>query len=84
MMLGHLRTELARLPKEQNAVLMLVALEGMSYEQTAEILGVPVGTVRSRLSRARHALRIAMEGDPRSAGGSPPRGDAFATVDHAA
>jgi len=84
IMLRHLRDALAHLPKEQNAVLMLVALEGMSYEQTAKILSVPVGTVRSRLSRARHALKIAMEGDPRSAGGNPPRGGAFATVAHAA
>lgn len=46
-----------RLPDEQKQVLLLVGLEGFSYEETAEIAGVPVGTVMSRLSRARRKLR---------------------------
>ncbi|GAB0118882.1 sigma-70 family RNA polymerase sigma factor [Acidisoma sp. 7E03] len=45
------------LPDEQRETLLLVALEGMSYEEAATILEVPTGTVMSRLSRARHALR---------------------------
>lgn len=45
------------LPNEQRAVLHLVVVEGAAYAEAAEILGVPVGTVMSRLSRARHALR---------------------------
>jgi len=48
---------LARLPGEQREVVLLVGLEGMSYESVAEILGVPIGTVRSRLSRGRERLR---------------------------
>jgi RNA polymerase sigma-70 factor (ECF subfamily) len=51
---------LARLPEEQRTVILLVGLEGMRYEAVAEIVGVPVGTVRSRLSRGREALRRLM------------------------
>lgn len=50
---------LGRLPDQQRAALLLIALEGMSYDEAADILAVPVGTVRSRLSRAREALRTA-------------------------
>ena len=63
LLLRRLQTELGRLPDDQRVVLILVVLEGMSYEQTAKMLEVPIGTVRSRLSRARHALRIAMDGN---------------------
>ena len=45
-----------RLPAEQRAVLLLVAVEGLSYRETAEIAGIPVGTVMSRLARARMAI----------------------------
>ena len=62
LILRRLQVELGNLPDDQRVVLALVVLEGMSYEQTAHMLDVPIGTVRSRLSRARHALRIAMEG----------------------
>lgn len=48
---------LARLPEEQRVVVLLVGLEGLAYDEVAEIVGVPIGTVRSRLSRGRHALR---------------------------
>jgi len=48
---------LARLPDEQRALLMLVSVEGLAYREAAEVLGIPIGTVMSRLSRARRALR---------------------------
>jgi RNA polymerase sigma-70 factor, ECF subfamily len=51
---------LSRLPEEQRAVILLVGLEGMRYEDVAKMLSVPVGTVRSRLSRGRDALRRLM------------------------
>ena len=59
---GHLRgKELIRavseLPDEQRAVLLLVAVEDFSYADAARVTGVPVGTVMSRLSRAREKLR---------------------------
>ncbi|WP_309678001.1 sigma-70 family RNA polymerase sigma factor [Polaromonas sp.] len=53
---------LMRLPEDQRATLLLVSLEDMSYEDVARITGVPVGTVMSRLSRARARLRELMEG----------------------
>src|SRR6476469_1698648 len=58
--------ELARLPAEQREVLVLAAVEEMRYEEIATILSIPVGTVMSRLSRARAKLRRSMstESDP--------------------
>lgn len=47
---------------EQREILLLVGLEGMSYDQVAATLGVPLGTVMSRLSRGREKLRSLMEG----------------------
>jgi RNA polymerase sigma-70 factor (ECF subfamily) len=58
---------ISRLPAEQRAVLLLVTLEEMSYEQVARTLGIPIGTVMSRLSRAREKLRAMMLGQPLSA-----------------
>jgi RNA polymerase sigma-70 factor, ECF subfamily len=60
----ELERALAQLPLEQRQVILLVGLEGMSYEDAAGILSLPVGTVRSRLSRGRDILRklLDMEG----------------------
>jgi len=58
--LRDLERAIAKLPEEQRSVILLVGLEGMRYEEVAEILDVPVGTVRSRLSRGREALRRLM------------------------
>lgn len=62
-----LEAALARLAAEQREVVLLIGLEGMSYKETAEIVGVPVGTVMSRLARGRERLRRLM--DPESARG---------------
>jgi RNA polymerase sigma-70 factor (ECF subfamily) len=52
---------LAQLSADQREVILLVGLEGMDYQSAAQILDVPVGTVRSRLSRGRERLRELME-----------------------
>jgi RNA polymerase sigma-70 factor (ECF subfamily) len=58
--LRDLEAALAKLPAEQRQVILLVGLEGLGYEEVASILRVPVGTVRSRLSRGRDQLRALM------------------------
>lgn len=62
-----LERALQRLPVEQRQVLLLVALEDMSYDEAARALNVPIGTVMSRLSRARERLRALMHGLPQTA-----------------
>ena len=52
---------LDKLPAPQREVLVMVSLEEMSYREVAEIIGVPIGTVMSRLSRARSALQALLE-----------------------
>ena len=64
VLLRDLDRGLAALPIEQRQTILLVGLEGMSYEETAAVLAVPVGTVRSRLSRGRDALRKLMDMGP--------------------
>ena len=55
------------LPDEQRAVLPLVAIDGLPYNEAARALGIPVGTLMSRLGRARAALRAFEENGARSA-----------------
>jgi RNA polymerase sigma-70 factor (ECF subfamily) len=58
----------AQLPAEQRTLLYCVSVEGLSYRELADVLGVPIGTVMSRLSRARQALRqLSDEGNPTQA-----------------
>lgn len=54
-------TSFRQLPHNDKIVLSLIAIEGLKYEEAAEVLEVPVGTVRSRLSRARARLRDLLE-----------------------
>lgn len=60
LQLRDLEAAIAKLPQEQRQIVLLVGLEGLRYEEVADILGVPVGTVRSRLSRGRDELRALM------------------------
>ncbi len=62
--LAQIRAAFFRLPDDQRAALHLVAIEGMSYPEAAAILGVPQGTLMSRIARARAALRAFEEGGP--------------------
>ena len=57
-----LQAALDALPVEQKEILLLVALEEMAYADVAKTLGIPIGTVMSRLSRGRERLRGLMEG----------------------
>jgi RNA polymerase sigma-70 factor (ECF subfamily) len=60
--LRDLESALGHLADEQREILLLVALEEMSYADIAATLGIPIGTVMSRLSRGRERLRLIMEG----------------------
>jgi RNA polymerase sigma factor (sigma-70 family) len=53
---------LRQLPDEQREVLLLIGLEQLTYEEAAKALGIPIGTVMSRLSRGRERLRAVLEG----------------------
>src|SRR5438045_2565398 len=76
--LYELEHALGQLAAEQREVILLVGLEGFSYEDAAKVLAVPVGTVRSRLSRGRESLRrqfgIEEEVDPSLASQNRPKG----------
>jgi len=62
LLVRDLERALAALPVAQREVLLLVALEDLSYEETAQALEIPIGTVMSRLARAREKLRLLMQG----------------------
>lgn len=61
--LAQLRQCFLTLPEDQRTALHLVAIEGLSYQEAASTLGIPVGTLMSRLGRARTALRALEAGD---------------------
>lgn len=63
MELLDLDSAMSKLSEEQRSLLMLVAVEGLSYEEAAAVQGVPIGTVMSRLTRARERLRRMMMGE---------------------
>ena len=64
--LEKVRQAMSGLPEDQRILLGLVVVDGLSYRQAAESLGIPIGTVMSRLSRARRRLADAIE-SPRAA-----------------
>src|SRR5258705_13345937 len=68
LMLRDLDAAIRRLPPDQREVLLLVALEDMSYAEAAEALEIPIGTVMSRLARAREKLRAMLSGLPPGGG----------------
>ncbi|MDR7035413.1 MULTISPECIES: sigma-70 family RNA polymerase sigma factor [Methylobacterium] len=62
--LAQIREAFLTLPEEQRAALHLVTIEGMAYADAAAVLGIPIGTLMSRLGRGRAALRAFEEGRP--------------------
>ncbi len=64
--LDAVRRHLLRLPEEQTAVVMLVCVEGLSYKEVSEALEISMGTVASRLARARETLKAMIEGMPQT------------------
>ncbi|MGA7804010.1 RNA polymerase sigma factor [Bradyrhizobium sp.] len=62
LMYQDVLNRLARLPEDQRAVLLLVAVEDLSYADAAKVLDIPIGTVMSRLSRARERLQQEIDG----------------------
>lgn len=59
--LDEVRRAVERLPPDQRSALLLVTVEGLSYREAAEVMEVPVGTIMSRLARARMALQVQLE-----------------------
>ena len=66
--LAQIRRAFLTLPEEQRAALHLVTLEGMAYADAAAVLGIPIGTLMSRLGRGRAALRAFEEGERQGSG----------------
>jgi RNA polymerase sigma-70 factor (ECF subfamily) len=62
MALKDVAAQIDRLPEEQRVILLLVVVEGRRYRDVADILDLPIGTVTSRLARARDTLRQCLEG----------------------
>jgi RNA polymerase sigma-70 factor (ECF subfamily) len=77
--LDELRLSLAMLPPEQREALVLVGAGGFAYEEAAEICGCAVGTVKSRVSRARRALHSILDTGAYDRDGAA-AGDAMATI----
>jgi RNA polymerase sigma-70 factor (ECF subfamily) len=74
-----MRLALAMLPSEQREALILVGAGGFAYEEAADICGCAVGTVKSRVSRARRALQGILERGAYERDGAP-AGDAMRTI----
>jgi RNA polymerase sigma-70 factor (ECF subfamily) len=59
--LDEVRRAVDRLPADQRTALLLVTVDGLSYKEAAEIVRVPIGTIMSRLARARIALQLQLQ-----------------------
>jgi RNA polymerase sigma-70 factor, ECF subfamily len=66
--LAKAQSAMAALPDDQRALMALVVVEGKSYKDAAETLGIPLGTVMSRIARARQAISLAMGGSSAAQG----------------
>jgi len=63
LFLRDLESALNMLPEQQREVIILIGVEGVNYKDASQIIGVPIGTVMSRLSRGRETLKNLMDGD---------------------
>jgi RNA polymerase sigma factor (sigma-70 family) len=77
---GDVAQALAQLDDAHLDVLLLIAGPGFTYEEVSEALGIPVGTVRSRMSRARERLRELLGGSRHYLDGEPPTEENFVVV----
>jgi len=59
--LDEVRRAVNHLPPDQRTALLLVTVEGLSYQEAADVVQVPIGTIMSRLARARMALQAQLE-----------------------
>ena len=64
VLMGDINTYLQHLPEDQRQVLLLVTIEGFTYEEVSRIMSIPLGTVMSRLSRARKRLQLLINDEP--------------------
>jgi len=64
---------MAELPEDQRALVALVCIDGMSYKEAAEITGAPIGTVMSRLARARRELHARLHAPPATTARGAPK-----------
>jgi len=64
VVLSELRTALTHVPDDQRQVLLMIGMEQMTYQEVAAVLGIPIGTVMSRLHRGRERLRELLGGEP--------------------
>jgi RNA polymerase sigma-70 factor (ECF subfamily) len=69
--LNAVSAAMAQLPDEQRLLIALVCIDGLSYKEAAEITETPIGTVMSRLARARRELHARLEGRPQATNPSP-------------
>jgi RNA polymerase sigma-70 factor (ECF subfamily) len=74
LVLTSVQRAVAALPEEQRTVLLLICVEGLSYKAAAEVLEIPLGTVMSRLARARLAIGRALDGEESAATTSQAKG----------
>jgi RNA polymerase sigma-70 factor, ECF subfamily len=70
--LAAVSSAMAELPEDQRVLVALVCIDGLSYKEAADITGAPIGTVMSRLARARRQLHARLEGSPETASPSTP------------
>jgi RNA polymerase sigma-70 factor, ECF subfamily len=78
LMHGQIVEAIERLPEAQRVVMLLVAVEGLTYQQAADVMEIPIGTVMSRLSRARQSIGAMFGQETAKARPAPTHKDSFA------